>query len=85
MELVPFPVFRGRFVVGAGKSQQQVPHRAFGPVRNDKGWFRVGLRVAGSPLFHGGVGCGGDSSEFNSKIKSEINVKGDGQGCPSNE
>jgi hypothetical protein len=38
------------FVERSGKSQQQVPHRAFGPVRNDKGL--VGVFAALEVLFH---------------------------------
>jgi hypothetical protein len=39
------------FVVGTDKNQQQVPHRAFGPVRNDKVGEGVGLsqRLSAAP------------------------------------
>ena len=36
VELVPFPVFAGGIRFGCKRSQQRVPRRAFGPVRNDK-------------------------------------------------
>jgi len=48
LEVVPFPVFcEHGFVECSSKNQQQVPGRAFVPVRNDKGcWCGVGLIVA---------------------------------------
>ncbi len=62
---------------GSGRSQQRVPHRAFGPVRNDKGcwWGMAVFRSAEAPIFHGGAWGRGDL-HFNS------NVKGDGQSLP---
>jgi hypothetical protein len=42
VKLVPLPVFSGRDK-GLIKGQQQVPHWAFGPVRNDIGLFLVVL------------------------------------------
>ena len=62
---------------------KQVPHWAFGPVRNDKGLFWwVALRGAEEPLFHSGDGGAGDFGEVQDKVKGKINVKSSGQSLP---
>jgi hypothetical protein len=41
---------------------QQIPHWAFGPVRNDKGWGQLGLEGCGSgSVVPSGLGIGGFS------------------------
>jgi hypothetical protein len=73
-------VSRAGLVEGTGKRQQQIPHRAFGPVRNDKGSFWVALRGAEAPLFHSGAGGGGDlvSSRAESTARSKSKAADEG-------
>ena len=53
---MPYTIFRGRgSSQPPGKSQQQVPHGAFGPVRNDRGLLGVDLRGAEGSALSGGV------------------------------
>ena len=78
------PVFRGRARRGPRKSQQRVP---FGFAQGRPSalfgmtWvnFRVGLRGAEAPLFHGCAGDGGNFGGRKGKVKGEINVKGSGR------
>jgi hypothetical protein len=68
---------------GSGKVKQQVPHRAFGPVRNDKG-FGVGLRSAEALLHPTALYAALERRSFTVVLAAvECPVRSDGIACRS--
>ena len=71
----PSRAFAGWVHLVLQQNQEQIPRRAFGPVRNDKGlfwWLYVALK---RPLFHGGAGGGGDFGGDQAKSRARSRSK----------